>query len=60
MERIWEAGFSSVCDCDQPIQITFRVREYPESILSYHGYESAAAEMLVDPKIREHQVIVNI
>ncbi len=53
-ERIYEADFSSICDCDQPLIITFRAREYPEGIFSYHGCHSADAEIIVQPNIREH------
>jgi len=59
LERIYEADFLSVCDCDQPIKITFRVREHPESILSYHGYQSSDAELLIEPKVSEHTEIVD-
>jgi len=60
VERIHEADFTAVCDCDQPVKITFQVREYPEGNFSYHGCKSADADMLVDPNIREHMVIVDV
>lgn len=58
LERIYEGNFSAVCDCDQPIKITFRVRECPEGILSYLGYRSADAEIIIEPKVREHSALV--
>jgi len=58
-ERIFEADFLSVCDCDQPIKITFRVREHPEGILSYHSFQSRDAELLMVPRVREHAEIVD-
>jgi hypothetical protein len=58
-ERIHEAVFSSTCDCDQAIKITFKVREYPEGYFDYHGYQSSDAEILVAPKVREHVDIVD-
>ena len=60
LERIYEGDFSSVCDCDQPIKITFRVREHPEGIFDYHGYQSADAEIIVAPKVREHMDVVDV
>lgn len=60
LERIHEAELSTECDCDQPVKITFQVREYPEGNFSYHGYRSADAEMLLDPKVREHMVFVDV
>jgi len=52
-ERIYEADFAAVCDCDQPIHINFRVREYPVGLFEYHGSRSAEAEVIVAPKVRE-------
>jgi hypothetical protein len=60
LERIHEADFLSVCDCDQPIRITFRVREHPEGVFDYHGYQSADAEIIVAPKVREHTDFVDV
>jgi len=53
LERIYEADFLSVCGCDQAIKITFRVREHPEGIFDYQGYQSADAEIIIGPKVRE-------
>lgn len=58
-ERIHEAVFQAVCECDEPINIIFRVREYPEGMFSYHGYQSADADIIVEPKVREHMEIVD-
>jgi hypothetical protein len=58
LERTYEADFSSVCACDQAIKITFRVREYPEGIFSYHSYQSSDADIIVEPKVRGHMEIL--
>lgn len=60
IERIYEADFTTSCDCDQPINITFQVREYPEGIFDYHGNRSSNAEVLLPPKVREHEVLVDL
>ncbi|HZI31735.1 MAG TPA: hypothetical protein VFF11_05300 [Candidatus Binatia bacterium] len=59
LERIYEADFSSVCDCSENIKITFKAREHPEGIFDYLGYDSPDAEIIVEPKVREHMVIVD-
>jgi hypothetical protein len=60
VERIHEADFITSCDCDQPIKITFQVREYPEGMFDYYGNRSSDAEVLLPPKVREHEVIVDL
>lgn len=60
LERIYETNFSSVCDCAQSINITFKVREHPEGIFDYLGYESPDAEVMIAPKTREHLLIVDL
>ncbi len=59
-ERIYEAAYSSVCDCTQIVKITFRVREHPEGIFDYDGYHSSDAEIIIDPKVREHVDFVDV
>jgi hypothetical protein len=54
LERIYEAEVTFPCNCERPIHITFKAREYPESIFSYLGYQSADAEIIIEPKVREH------
>lgn len=58
LERIYEGVFSTVCDCGQQVQIAFRVRECPEGIFSYQGFRSAEAEIIIEPKVREHDALV--
>ena len=58
VERIYEAEVTFHCHCEQPIQITFKVREYPEGIFDYHGYRSSDADITIDPKVREHEEAV--
>lgn len=58
LERIHQADFSSAYECSENIRITFKVREHPEGIFDYLGYESADAEIIIPPKVREHTVIV--
>ena len=54
LERTYEADFTAVCECDEHIKITFMVREYPESNFTYLGYKSSDAEIIIEPKVREH------
>jgi len=58
LERTYEGEFSSVCECDQPLAITFRAKEYPEGVFSYCGYRSADAEIIAAPTVREHMEIM--
>jgi hypothetical protein len=58
VERIYEAGSTFHCACAQPITITFSVREHPEGNFAYHGYQSANADVIVAPKVREHMEYV--
>jgi hypothetical protein len=60
VERILEAEFAAPCDCDEPLKIRFQVREYPPGIFCYLGYQSANAELLAIPNIREHEDIVDV
>lgn len=53
-ERVYEADTSYTCQCGQTINIKFRVCEYPEDVFNYENYSSADAEIISEPKIREH------
>jgi hypothetical protein len=58
-ERIYTAALAFHCECDQHIQLTIQVREYPEGIFEYLGCQSADADLEVVPKIREHMEFVD-
>ena len=59
LEWVYAADFSSACECSQTISITFKVREHPQGVFDYLCCESADAEIMVVPKVREHFVFVD-
>ncbi len=59
VDRIWAADYLSVCDCDEPIKITFQIREHPADILSFSSAHSADADLIIVPKIRTYAAIVD-
>jgi len=58
LERTYEGDFSAVCECDQPLTITFLAKEYPEGVFGCGGHRSSDAEIIVEPTVREHMEIL--